>query len=103
MCQAFVADVKGAFTKGLRGQRPGRLIATPPPGGIPGETRKILFEILAEIYSLVSGPAGWRRIVSTTLDSCGFHRHPLAPCVVLKFEKKDLVGLVCIEADDFLG
>ena len=59
MCQAFVADVKGAFTQGLRGQRPGRLFATPPPGGIPGETGKILIEIRAEIYGLVSGPTGW--------------------------------------------
>ena len=44
MCKAFVADVKGAFTQGLRGQRPGRLFATPPPGGIPGETGNVLID-----------------------------------------------------------
>ena len=29
------ADLKGAFTQGLRGQRPDPLFASPPEGGIP--------------------------------------------------------------------
>ena len=37
-----------------------------------------------------------------TAPSCTL-LHPLAPCVVLKYEKKDLVGLVRIGTDDFLG
>ena len=46
--KAWVGDVQGAFTQGLRNLRPEPLFATPPPGGIPGETDDVLIEILAE-------------------------------------------------------
>ena len=59
--KVWVGDVKGAFSQGLRNQRPEPLFATPPPGGIPGETDDILIEICAEIYGLISGPPGWRK------------------------------------------
>eukprot|EP00973_Karenia_brevis_P032711 4516097-Karenia_brevis.AAC.1 len=59
--KAWVADVKGAFSQGLRGQRDQPLSATPPPGGLPGEDDDVLVEIRTEIYGLISGPPGWRR------------------------------------------
>jgi len=37
------------------------LFALPPPGGIPGEPEDLVIELLAEIYGLVTGRAGWRR------------------------------------------
>ena len=59
--KAFCADVRSAFSQGIRGQRPDRLFASPPPGGFPGEDDDILIEILAEIYGLITGPPGWRK------------------------------------------
>ena len=47
--KGFCADVRSAFAQGIRGQRPDRLFASPPPGGFPGEDDDILLEILAEI------------------------------------------------------
>ena len=55
LAKAWVADVRGAFSQGLRGQRPEPLFAT-PPGGIPGEDEDVLVEIRAEIYGLIEGP-----------------------------------------------
>eukprot|EP00973_Karenia_brevis_P006375 867012-Karenia_brevis.AAC.1 len=40
--KAWVGDVQGAFSQGLRGQRDQPLFATPPPGGIPGEDDDVL-------------------------------------------------------------
>ena len=110
--KAFVGDVKGAFTQGLRGQRQALgmepLFALPPPGGIPGEPDDIVIEILAEIYGLITGPPGWRRSLFTTFKNLGFKAHPLAPCVVLYYENiagvdLTLSGLICVETDDLLG
>ena len=50
---AWVGDVTGAFSQGMRGQREQPLYASPPPGGIPGEDDDIVTEILAEIYGLI--------------------------------------------------
>jgi hypothetical protein len=99
----WVGDVKSAFTQGLTGQRPERLFATPPAGGIPGEDDDILIELLAEVYGLITGPPAWRKSLLTKFDELGFKRHPLAPCVVLKYEGDKLCGLIVIETDDLLG
>lgn len=56
--KAWVGDVKGAFSQGVRHQRSEPLFALPPPGGIPGESDDILIEIRAEIHGLISGPTG---------------------------------------------
>ena len=106
--RAWVGDVQGAFTQGLRHQRPELLFATPPPGGIPGEDDDILIEILAEVYGLITGPPAWRKSLFTTLRELEFKNHPLAPCIVLMYEKlagKDnqLSGIICVETDDLLG
>ena len=106
--RAWVGDVKGAFSQGLRNQRSEPLFATPPPGGIPGEDDDIVIEILAEIYGLISGPPGWRRSLFTTFKEVGFKSHPLAPCVVVFYEElhgkpDQFSGLVCVETDDLLG
>ena len=110
---AFTADVASAFGQSLRGQRKEsggeRLFATPPKEGIPGEDDDILIEILAEIYGLVSGPPGWRQTLLTEFKGLEFRRHPLAPCVLLMYDKKrdtdksSLCGVICIETDDLLG
>ena len=65
LARAFCADVRSAFSQGIRGQRPDRLFASPPPRGFPGEEDDILVEILAEVYGLVSGPPGWRKSLFT--------------------------------------
>eukprot|EP00973_Karenia_brevis_P064305 8934980-Karenia_brevis.AAC.1 len=63
--KAWVGDVRGAFSQGLRGQREEPVFAIPPPGGIPGETDDVPVEIRAEINGLISGPPGWRRSLFT--------------------------------------
>ena len=68
--KAFVGDIRGAFSQGMRGQRKESLYATPPPGGIPGEGDDIVIEILAEIYGLISGPPGWRRSLAHAFRWC---------------------------------
>ena len=98
------ADVKGAFTQGLRGQRPDRLFASPPEGGIPGEDDDIIIELCTEVYGLITGPPCWRRRLLTTLQELGFKRHPLAPCVFLMYTPQEAIcGLICVETDDLLG
>ena len=105
---AWVGDVRGAFSQGMRNQRKEPLFATPPPGGIPGESDDIVIEILVEIYGLISGPPGWRRSLFTTFKQVDFKAHPLAPCVVLMYEpleagkQEGLVGLVVIDTDDLI-
>ena len=89
-------------------QREQPLFASPPPGGIPGESEEILIEICAEIYGLISGPPGWRRSLMTTFKRLNFKAHPLAPCVVVLYEalngKPDqFSGLICVETDDLMG
>ena len=109
--RAFVADVSQAFTQGVKGLRPDRIFALPPPGGFPGEGNEdILIELLAEVYGLVSGPPGWRFSLLSILKDLGFKNHPLAPCVFLYYEddKKNqmpmqLSGLLVVETDDLLG
>ena len=105
--KSFVADVRGAFSQGMRHQRPEPLFALPPPGGIPGEKEEVVIEIIAEIYGLISGPPGRRRSLFTTFKRLGFRNHPLAPCVVLMYEDlgkgTQLTGLLCVETDDLLG
>ena len=105
---AWVADVKGAFSQGLRNQREKPLFTTPPPGGVPGEDADIIIEILTQIYGFISGPPGWRRSLFTTFKELEFKNHPLAPCVVVMYEKlqgkpEQFSGLVCVETDDLLG
>ena len=81
--EAFVADVKSAFTQSHKNQRLGRrLFASKPPGGIPGvpDDVPVLIEVLGEIYGLISGPPGWRKTVLTDLKDPGFKNHPLAWC-----------------------
>ena len=106
--QAWVGDVKSAFSQGLKGLRPEPLFATAPKGGIIGEKDDILIEIVAEIYGLITGPPAWRKSLLTTFKQLGFKRHPLAPCVVVFYETHNgvdetLTGLVVIETDDLLG
>ena len=109
MAKAWVGDVKGAFSQGLRHLRPEPLFASPPPGGIPGEDDDVLIEILAEVYGLITGPPAWRQSLFTTFKDVGFNNHPLAPCVVLMYEKMhgkekpQLSGLIVVETDDLLG
>ena len=83
---AWVSDVQGAFTQGLRHLRPEPLFATAPLGGIPGEADDILIEICAEVYGLITGPPAWRQSFLTTLKELDFKKHPLAPCIVLMYE-----------------
>ena len=106
--QAWVGDVKSAFTQGLRGLRKDRLFADPPPGGFPGEDDDLLIELLAEVYGLITGPPAWRQTLITTFRELGFKKHPLAPCVMLMYEDmgagtEELSGLIVIETDDLLG
>ena len=107
--KGWVGDVKGAFSQGLRHLRPEPLFASPPPGGIPGESDDVLIEILAEVYGLITGPPAWRQSLFTSFKELGFKNHPLAPCVVLMYEKiagggkEQLSGLIVVETDDLLG
>ena len=101
---AWAADVKGAFTQSEKGQRKKPLYVNPPPEGIPGETdQDLVIELLTEIYGLISGPPGWRKTLLAALKEFGFKNHPLAPCVVLMYDGKALVGITSIETDDLLG
>ena len=84
---AWVGDVQGAFSQGLRHLRPEPLFATAPPGGIPGEADDILIEICAEVYGLITGPPAWRQSLFTTLKELDFKKHPLAPCIELMYDK----------------
>ena len=85
--RAWAADVKSAFTQGLNGQRPGRLFATPPREGFPGEQDDAIIELLAEVYGLITGPPAWRKTLLCAFTELGFKRHPLAPCVALMYER----------------
>ena len=49
---AWVGDVKGAFSQGLRNQRAEPLFATPPPGGIPGEDEDIVMRFRRKFMDL---------------------------------------------------
>jgi hypothetical protein len=62
-----------------------------------------LIDLLAEEYGLITGPQALRPSLMTKFDGLGFKRHPLAPCVVLKYDKEELCGLIVIETDDLLG
>jgi len=102
---AWIADVKSAFTQGLKGQRTQRLFASPPAGGFPGEDDDILIEVLAEVYGLITGPPAWRKSLFTDFKSLNFKRHPLARRLALMYKgpKNQLSGLVLVETDDLLG
>ena len=77
-----MADVSQAFTQGVKGLRPDRIFALPPPGGFPGEENEdILVELLAEVCGHVSGPLDWRYALLYILKELGFKDHPLAPCL----------------------
>jgi hypothetical protein len=106
--RAWVGDVKSAFAQGLKRQRPERLFATPPAGGLPGEEDDVLIELLAEVYGLITGPPAWRKTLISKFKELDFKRHPLAPCVALMYEdigdKKDQIsGIIVVETDDLLG
>ena len=69
----------------------------------------VLIEVLAEVYGLVTGPPAWRKSLFTTFKELEFKNHPLAPCLVLMYEKMhgkeepQLSGLIIVETDDLLG
>ena len=106
--KAWVGDVRSAFTQGIKGLRTERLFASPPDGGIPGEDKDILIEVLTEVYGLISGPPAWRNTLISAFKELGFKRHPMAPCVAIMYEKVGGVadqfsGLIVVETDDLLG
>ena len=110
---AFTADVGSAFGQSLKGQRRdagGKRLFASPPKDFPEKTLMSLSSSrsLPEIYGLVSGPPGWRQTLLGEFKNLDFRRHPLAPCVVLMYEKMhgqqfDLCGVIIIETDDLLG
>lgn len=104
--RAWVGDVRGPFSQGLRNQR--ALSLRSPPHLLPGKDDDIVIEILAEIYGLISGPPGWRRSLFTTFKELEFNFHPLAPCGAVIYEKlhgkeNQFSVLICMETDDILG
>ena len=65
----------------------------------------VLIEICAEVYGLITGPPDFSNFqIFKELD---FKKHPLAPCIVLMYDKKgdtdELSGIICVETDDLLG
>ena len=51
----------------------GRLFASPPVDGLPGEDDPdLLIEVLTEIYGLISEPLGWRQTLLKSFKELGF-------------------------------
>ena len=105
----YVGDVKNAFGQSEPSNRKTPIACRQPPEGIPGMKPGELLQCVTECYGLVSGPAWWRASLVGWLESVGYHRHPLAPCLMIlpcleddKSRDKMTDGCMSIRTDDML-
>jgi len=103
----YVGDVKNAFGQSIPSNRKTPVACRQPPEGIPGMKPGELLLCVTECYGLVSGPAWWRASLVGWLESVGYFRHPLAPCLMILPGKegdvsrdKQTDGVMSIRTDD---
>eukprot|EP00971_Amphidinium_carterae_P187801 3727735-Amphidinium_carterae.1 len=110
---AYAGDVKAAFCQSLTGAelvenaRKEKLFAQVPPGeplpSLPKGTRVV--ELVKEIYGLPPGPRAWRNTFLHVRRDLQFTIHPLSPCVLTWYGKKNskenkLRGMLLLQVDD---
>eukprot|EP00971_Amphidinium_carterae_P166929 3308170-Amphidinium_carterae.1 len=90
-CEAFIADIKGAFNQAASGQR-GEALYVLLPEGYPMWSGVRLAKLVKELYGLLAGPASWRYTLLNEAKRLGFVKHGTCPCLLCYPE--------CMNVDD---
>jgi hypothetical protein len=101
----LVGDVKTAFLQGDNAEQ-GRNIYGDPPA----DCRKLfnmtpdqIIQFTGSVYGLRTAPKAWFQLVDSDLTKkLHFRQHQLDPCVFMRYENNELVGIIGVYVDDFL-
>ena len=100
-----IGDIKTAFLNGDQTERSRNIGADPPE-----DVRRLLgmkpweiFRILKAVYGLLHAPKVWYDKLAQVLESQGWQRSRLEPCVWRLFDsEKNLIGLMGCHVDDLV-
>ena len=100
-----IGDIKTAFLNGDQTERSRNIGADPPE-----DVRRLLgmkpweiFRILKAVYGLLHAPKVWYDKLAQVLESQGWQRSRLEPCVWRFFDlEKNLIGLIGCHVDDLV-
>eukprot|EP00971_Amphidinium_carterae_P352936 6492777-Amphidinium_carterae.1 len=95
-CQAYVADIKGAFNQALSGLRAESLYVL-LPDSYPLWPGVRVAKLVKELYGLLPGPASWRYTLLSEAKRLGFIKHGTCPCLLCfpEYMEVDSDGRYC--------
>eukprot|EP00971_Amphidinium_carterae_P353043 6492804-Amphidinium_carterae.1 len=80
-CEAYIADIKGAFNQAQSGLRAEPLYVLLPES-YPMWPGVKLAQLVKELYGLLPGPASWRYTLLQEAKRLGFIKHGVCPCLL---------------------
>ena len=103
---AWSGDAATAFLQGEQTQREQPLFLLPPSDGLISMTntwQHRLYRVRGNIYGLANAPYTWNKEVEKRLTALQYQRHSFDKQLFYKVIGGDIVSLVVIYVDDFIG
>ncbi|CAE7884771.1 RE2, partial [Symbiodinium necroappetens] len=106
--KAWSGDASTAFLQGdiSASERDQPLYLLPPTDGITAMTdcwKAPLYLVCTNIYGLSNAPRLWSLTVISRLKEVGYRQHSFDKMVFLKFHGDQLVSMIIVYVDDFIG
>ena len=117
--RVFTADVKSAFLQSDDLEKFGITIYARPNDDMRRRLSRLIglrddeiLQFTKAGFGDLRGPRIWNDKATMTVKECGFHQHPLDPCLFLHFRGRRLLdkftyqaldGIMGLHVDDFLG
>ncbi|CAE7350990.1 GIP [Symbiodinium sp. KB8] len=106
--KAWSGDASTAFLQGdiSASERDQPLYLLPPTDGITAMTdcwKAPLYLVCTNIYGLSNAPRLWSLTVISRLKEVGYRQHSFDKMVFLKFDGNDLISVIIVYVDDFIG
>ncbi|CAK9109800.1 unnamed protein product, partial [Durusdinium trenchii] len=104
---SWTADAATAFLQGQQpSERPMELYMYPPKDGLIDMTpcwSHPLYKVMGNIYGLANAPALWCNEVVARLTRLHYTRHTFDQMLFIKREGQQIVSMILVYVDDFLG
>ena len=104
---SWTADAATAFLQGQQpSERPMELYMYPPKDGLINMTpcwSHPLYKVMGNIYGLANAPALWCNEVVARLTRLHYIRHTFDQMLFIKREGQQIVSMILVYVDDFLG
>ena len=104
--KAWSGDAATAFLQGEQAERKQPLYLLPPADGLIARTntwQHRLYRVRGNIYGLANAPFTWNKEVEKRLTLLSYRRHSFDRQLFYKVVNGEVVSLVLIYVDDFLG